>query len=90
MLHAATTLATGRADTLSAPRVKCDHADCEIRGAVIAPLVVDDQVIGSLAAYAPIAGPSLARTTAELARWVSSSSSSPNSIGPASAWRTPR
>ena len=70
--HAAATLATGRAETLSAQRVRCGHPDCEIRGAVIAPLVVDDQVVGTLAAYASDAGPSLARTTAEVARWVSS------------------
>ena len=69
--QAAATLSTGRAETLSAQRVRCGHPDCEIRGAVIAPLVVDDQVVGTLAAYASEAGPSLTRTTAELARWVS-------------------
>lgn len=70
--HAAATLATGRTESLTAQRVRCGHADCEIRGAVIAPLVVDGQVVGTLATYAPEAGPPLARTTAELARWVSS------------------
>ena len=70
--HAAGVLATGRTERLGAQRIRCGHPDCSIRGAVIAPLVVDGQVIGTLAAYADEPAPSLARTTTELARWVSS------------------
>ena len=44
--QAATVLATGRTERVGAQQVRCGHADCGIRGAVISPLVVDQQVAG--------------------------------------------
>lgn len=69
--HARSALASGATEVLSASRIRCGHPDCEIRGAVLAPLIVADQSVGVLAAYGPEVGPSLARTTSEIARWLS-------------------
>ncbi|GAA1913932.1 histidine kinase [Nocardioides lentus] len=48
----------------------CDELACPVRHAVVAPLVVDERVVGTLQAFAtrPTAG--LARATDEVARWV--------------------
>ncbi len=52
-------------------RVACADPDCPVRSAVVCPLVLDDRVVGTLTAYDALAGPSLVRATAEVARWVS-------------------
>ena len=62
-------LETGRS-SLSA--LTCGDPDCPVRSAVVAPLLVEDRVVGALAAYAPSASASLVRAVGEVARWVSS------------------
>jgi two-component system LytT family sensor kinase len=52
--------------------VACEDLDCPVRQVVVAPLVVDDHVVGALAVYAPQVSGSLVRATGEVARWVSS------------------
>ena len=64
---AAGALETGRT-TLG--RVRCADPDCPVRRAVVAPLVVDDHVVGTIAAYAPDVGPGLVRAVGEVSRWV--------------------
>jgi len=59
-----TRVATGR-------EVVCRDAGCQLRHAVVAPLVVEDQVVGTLQAYAPYATAGLIQATDEVAQWVS-------------------
>ena len=51
--------------------VNCSDPECELRSAVFVPLVLGDDVIGSLAAYTDSASPGLVRATEEVAAWVS-------------------
>lgn len=60
-----TTLVFARAD------VACGDASCLLRAAIVAPLVVDDHLLGTLQAYAPEASAGLARAADEVAAWVS-------------------
>jgi len=60
-------LATGRATVEVVP---CPDPDCPVRRAVVAPLVVDDHVVGTLAAYAHDVAPGLVRAVGEVGRWV--------------------
>ena len=62
-------LATGRT-TLGA--LSCPDPDCPVRHAVVAPLVVDDHVVGTLAAYSTDVGAGLVRAVGEVGRWVAS------------------
>ena len=64
---AAEALAAGR---LSLGALRCPDPDCPVRSAVVAPLVVDDHVVGTLAAYTDDVGPGLVRAVGEVARWV--------------------
>ena len=61
---------TGRV-TVVKDSVACRDPDCPIRVAVVAPLVVADTVVGSLAAYGDGVSSALVRATGEVARWVS-------------------
>ncbi|MBK8731267.1 MAG: histidine kinase [Tetrasphaera sp.] len=65
------TLKSGRTVVSDHTVVTCADADCLLRAAVTAPLVVDDRVIGTLTAYTDDASPGLARATEEVAQWVS-------------------
>jgi two-component system LytT family sensor kinase len=47
----------------------CAHLDCDLRGAVIAPLTGEDAAIVAIASQAP--APGLVQATLETARWVS-------------------
>jgi two-component system LytT family sensor kinase len=64
-------LATGRTIVLGQDAVGCDDPDCPVKTAVIAPVVTEDRVVASIAAYGPQASAGLARATEEVARWVS-------------------
>ena len=66
---AASALATGR--TSLARDLTCDDLSCRIRTAVVAPIVLDDRVVGTLTAYDDTASPGRVRTVEEVARWVS-------------------
>ncbi|MFN8190807.1 MAG: histidine kinase [Nocardioidaceae bacterium] len=62
--HGNTRVATGR-------EVACSDPGCQLRHAVVAPLVVEDQVVGTLQAYAPYATAGLIQAADEVAQWVS-------------------
>jgi len=51
--------------------VGCSRERCQLRGGVIAPLVVEDRVVGTVAALTGSTSASLVRATTEVARWVS-------------------
>lgn len=72
MSHVRTVLDNGRLSVLGEQQVACDDLDCPIRRAVIAPLTVDERVVGALAAYDTWTSTGLVRATSEVARWVSS------------------
>ncbi|MDX6245826.1 MAG: two-component system, LytTR family, sensor kinase [Frankiales bacterium] len=58
--------------TVVTDTVACIDPDCPIRIAVVAPLVVAGEVVGSLASYGDGISSALVRATREVARWVSS------------------
>ncbi|MGW2749176.1 sensor histidine kinase [Streptomyces sp. NPDC001450] len=68
---AAEVLAGGRTAVLKDGGVWCGEGRCEVREAVVAPLVVEDRVEGALLAYAPGVSAGLVRATGEVARWMS-------------------
>lgn len=70
--HAAGVLRTGRACVLGPEQVACHDPGCPLRHAVIAPLVMDERVVGALAAYGTYVSTGLVRATNEVAHWVSS------------------
>ena len=69
--HAAATMAAGRTHVLGPDQVACAAPTCPVHFAVIAPLTVEDRVVGALAAYGTGASAGLIRATNEVARWVS-------------------
>lgn len=69
---AAEVMASGRPAVIGADRIRCGHEECAIRGAVVAPLVVDGRVVGTLGAYTGEPSAGLVRTTVEVAGWASS------------------
>ena len=68
---AADVLNKGRTAVLGPRDVACDDLSCPIRHAVVVPLVADERVVGTLAAYGPQTSAGLVRATDEVARWVS-------------------
>jgi two-component system, LytTR family, sensor kinase len=70
-LDAQAVLEGGRTVVLDHRNIDCADPDCPIRSAVIAPLVAEERVVGSLAAYGPNPSAGLARATEEVAAWVS-------------------
>lgn len=63
-------LGSGRTVVLGPDVVTCTGAECPIRAAVIAPVVVDDRVVGAIAGYGPEVSAGLARAAEEVASWV--------------------
>jgi len=61
---------SGRAEVLGPERVACQNAECPLHYAVIAPLVIDDLVLGAIAAFDRGAPAALVRTVTEISRWV--------------------
>ena len=49
----------------------CTENGCPARTAVVSPLFVEDRVVGTLQAFAPVSTAGLARATEEVAQWVS-------------------
>lgn len=70
--HTRPVIEEGQMIVIATGDIMCSDPDCPIRSAVIAPLVVDDLVVGALAAYAPESSAGLARATEEIAGWASS------------------
>jgi two-component system LytT family sensor kinase len=68
---AATTVEVGRTRVFDRGDLPCTVAGCEIRAAVVSPLVTEERVVGTLQVFAtePTAG--LARAADEVATWVS-------------------
>lgn len=64
--HARHVLDSGRTATVP---VECADPGCPVAWAVVAPLVVGDRVLGTLAAYGPDEPVVLVRATEEVARW---------------------
>ena len=62
-------LSSGRPTVVSG--LACGDPDCPVRSVVVAPLVLDDRVVGTLGAYGPAANPALVTAVGEVARWVS-------------------
>lgn len=70
MDQAAPVLTSGQTVVLGPDVVTCDSTECQIRAAVIAPVTVDDRVIGAVAGYGPTVSAGLARAAEEVATWV--------------------
>jgi two-component system LytT family sensor kinase len=68
---AAAVMADGRPRVVKADLLPCRDANCVIRAAVIVPIVVGEDVVGTLGAYGSDARPGLIRAAGEVARWVS-------------------
>jgi two-component system LytT family sensor kinase len=68
---AAAVLASGRVDVRGPAEFRCLDPQCQLRWAVIAPLAVDDRVVGALVAFAPNSSAGLVRATTEVAAYVS-------------------
>ncbi len=51
--------------------LSCDQAGCQIRDAVVSPLVVEEVIVGTLQVYTPYGTAGLIRATSEVATWVS-------------------
>jgi len=62
-------LQSGRTSTASG--LMCGDPECTVRSVVVAPLVLDERVVGTLGAYASTASPGLVSAVGEVARWVS-------------------
>ncbi|WP_340539203.1 sensor histidine kinase [Nocardioides sp. GXZ039] len=67
----AQTLERGRTRSFGRVDLPCEFTGCEARTAVVSPLVVEERMVGTLAAFAPIPTAGLARATEEVATWVS-------------------
>ena len=65
------TLERGRTRSFERSDLGCDETGCPVRTAIVSPLVVDERIVGTLAAFAPYPTAGLARATDEVATWVS-------------------
>lgn len=69
MTAARSVLDSGRPEVVKG--LECDDPDCPVRSVVVAPLILDERVVGTLGAYGPAANPALVTAVREVARWVS-------------------
>lgn len=70
--HAARAVSAGATVLVEPAQLACADPDCPIRAGLVTPLVVDERVVGTLAAYGPDAGAGLVRATEQVAAYVSS------------------
>lgn len=61
---------TGRAAVFGPESVACDNGDCPLGFAIVAPLVIDDLVLGAIAAFDRGAPAASVRTLTEMSRWM--------------------
>ena len=61
----------GHSQVYGASDVGCARPACDLRGAVVVPLSVEDRVVGAVVALTETTSAGLVRATAEVARWVS-------------------
>jgi two-component system LytT family sensor kinase len=64
-------LGDGRTHVVPEAALTCSDLECPVRAAVVAPLLVEDRVVGSLTSYGDTAFPARARAVGEVAHWVS-------------------
>lgn len=67
----AATVERGRTQSFGRGDLPCDVHGCPVRTAVVSPLVVDERIVGTLAAFAPYPTAGLALASDESAQWVS-------------------
>jgi two-component system LytT family sensor kinase len=67
----ATTVEKGRTQSFGRSELLCQVPGCAVRTAVVSPLVVEERIVGTLAAFAPYPPAGLALATDETAQWVS-------------------
>ncbi len=65
------TLGHGRTVVVGRKEIDCGDPGCPLREAIVAPLDVEEKVVGTLQVFAPQASAGLVRATNEVARWVS-------------------
>ena len=65
------TVDKGRTQSFGRGDLPCAEPGCAVRTAVVSPLVVDERIVGTLAAFAPYPTAGLALATDETAKWVS-------------------
>ena len=65
------TLGHGRTTVVDGADVGCAEPSCIVRQAIVAPLDVDEKVVGTLQVFTGRASAGLVRATNEVARWVS-------------------
>jgi two-component system LytT family sensor kinase len=65
------TLGHGRTTVVDGADVACAEPSCVVRQAIVAPLDVDEKVVGTLQVFTGNASAGLVRATTEVARWVS-------------------
>ncbi|GGN02962.1 MULTISPECIES: sensor histidine kinase [Terrabacter] len=65
------TLAHGRTTVVDGADVSCTEPSCVVRQAIVAPLDVDEKVVGTLQVFTDRASAGLVRATNEVAGWVS-------------------
>ena len=68
---AAGTLDNGRTVVLDGADIACAEPSCLVRQAIVAPLEVEEKVVGTLQVFTGLASAGLVRATGEVARWVS-------------------
>ena len=68
---AAGTLDNGRTVVVDGADIACAEPSCLVRQAIVAPLEVEEKVVGTLQVFTGSASAGLVRATGEVARWVS-------------------
>ncbi len=68
---AAHVLADGATVVLGHDGIPCDEVACPLRVAIVAPLTVEERVVGTFQVFAPSASAGLVRAADEVAEWVS-------------------
>ena len=68
---AAGTLGNGRTAVVDGADIACPEPTCVVRQAIVAPLEVEEKVVGTLQVFTDSASAGLVRATNEVARWVS-------------------
>jgi two-component system LytT family sensor kinase len=68
---AAGTLGHGRTTVVDGADIACTEPSCIVRQAIVAPLAVDEKVVGTLQVFTDRASAGIVRATDEVARWVS-------------------
>jgi two-component system LytT family sensor kinase len=64
-------LADGSTHVHGPAMLACGQPGCQLRHCVVAPLTVEDRVVGTLQVFAPSSSAGLVRATTEVASWVS-------------------